>query len=168
MLLEQKGLKTVKAYIDIYGMNLTQTEQRVARYIAARWSFEAIVQKLDIEHVTLRIHVRNIRQKLGISTFNPHKLKKLLGLMREKRDLSKAEREVLTLRSEGKPFKEIARIRGCALSTVLNISSQGCRKLGLKRSTNTGRLLELLNPTELGTHAAPQTVNTPSTNPNDY
>lgn len=64
--------------------------------------------------------------------------------------LSRSEREVLEMRIAGKLFWQIAQIRKCALSTVLCLSSTGCRKIGIRRSTVPSTLTKALAAFDAG------------------
>lgn len=150
-------------------MNLfTKTEESIVLLISKRWSLEAISRKLAIQHGTLRVHVGNIRQKMGGSTLSPQNLKPFLSPKTRKPELSKSELEVMELRAAGKPFREIAEIRKCALSTAVNLSSRACLKLGLTGTTDTAQIVEAL--ARIGTQPKPPTNAIPhnSKNPYDY
>lgn len=58
--------------------------------------------------------------------------------------LTPAEREAVGYRIEGKPFHEIAKLRRCAIATVLCLSSNACRKLAIRKSTNPATLRRAL------------------------
>lgn len=129
---------------------LTEQEIRIVNLMIRSMGFDAIAAKLHIEHSTLRVHTSNIRQKLGVTTTNRHNLENALARYRKAAHpiagaaLSAGEKAVAELRAQGKTFREICQIRGCALSTALNLSSRACRKLGVKGSTNPTRILAAL------------------------
>lgn len=58
--------------------------------------------------------------------------------------LTPAEREVIDYRIKGKSFREIAQLRRCAIATVLCLSSNACRKLSIRKSTNPATLYKAL------------------------
>lgn len=76
--------------------------------------------------------------------------------------LTTSEREVLELRMSEKTFREIAEIRGCALSTVLCLSSNACRKIGIRKSTNPSTLAKALSAFDAGAVQPVNPMNDPA------
>ena len=47
---------------------LTKREQEVLRFVARGWRNRRIVEALDVSEVTVRFHLRNIYDKLGVES----------------------------------------------------------------------------------------------------
>ena len=155
---------------------LTDQEYRIARSIANRMSRNAIEGKLGITENTLRVHLGSICKKWELASVNPHRFTHLLKSYTHRKmarpskplSLAPAEREVINFRIAGKTFRQIAEIRGCALPTVLCLSSTACRKLGIRKSTNPATLAAALAVFDARSQQPLAPADALSLNPNDY
>jgi len=157
---------------------LTDQEYRIAKSIANRMSRQAIENKLGISENTLRVHISNLCKKWQLTSPSPHKLGYLLQSYTHRKPirpsklltLAPSEREVVSLRIAGKTFRQVAEMRGCALSTALCISSTACRKLKIRKSTNPATLAAALAAfdAQMVQPQAFSSAATPSLNPDDY
>lgn len=79
--------------------------------------------------------------------------------------ISRSEREVIEMRISGYSFRTIASIRGCALSTVANLSHTACKKLGVCSTRDRKKLKAVLRRHDCHSSLHPFQV---SLDPADY
>lgn len=131
--------------------HLTNQEYRIAKQISRGIARQAIEKALGLTTNTLRVHLSNLCEKMELTAPNAYHMREWLKgynhapvASSRPPTLTRAEREVLTLRIAGKPFWQIAQIRGTALSTGLNISSHACHKIHVRKSTAPSTLAKAL------------------------
>lgn len=124
--------RAFKSTVPKYPQKLSPMELQIAKLLCSGKLPTEITISLGMKCDTLRVHLANIRAKLGLhSLLNIPLLGKTLESQNYFAEITEAQIKVLKLRAQCKTYAQISKLLGISLSTAMNTASEGIKRLGV-------------------------------------